>query len=106
MDASMLALVASVGKRPLHSPRLSSQTPLTVPLDPPPSALDTLTSQLTPTLSTPTRRLPLESSSWGTPMLLRLAPQPSASLAAPPRQEPDLEEDMDSETQQGPESQQ
>ncbi len=41
-----------------------------------------------------------------TPTLPRLTPQASASLAAPPRQEPDREEDMDSEPQQGPESQQ
>ena len=36
----------------------------------------------------------------------RLTPQPSASLAVPPRPEPDREEDMDSVPQQGPESQQ
>ncbi len=41
-----------------------------------------------------------------TPTLPRLTPQASASLAAPPHQEPDREEDMDSEPQQGPESQQ
>ena len=104
MDESMLALLASMGKRPLHSPRLSNQTPLTALLDSLPSALDTSTSQLMPPLSTPTGRLPLESSSPGTPTLPQLMPQPSASLAAPPR--PDQEEDMDSEPQEGPESQQ
>ncbi len=40
----------------------------------------------------------------GTPTLPRLTSQPSASLAAPPRQS--QEEDMDSEPQEGPESQQ
>ncbi len=39
-----------------------------------------------------------------TPTLPQLTPQSSASLPAPPRQ--DQEEDMDSEPQQGPESQQ
>ena len=41
----------------------------------------------------------------GTPVLPRLTPQPSASLAAPPHQELDREETMDSEPQPGPESQ-
>ncbi len=41
-----------------------------------------------------------------TPTLPRLTPQPSASLAAPPRQEPNREEEMDSKPQQGPEFQQ
>ncbi len=41
-----------------------------------------------------------------TPTLPQLTPQPSASLAAPPRPEPDREEDMDSTPQKGPESQQ
>ncbi len=41
-----------------------------------------------------------------TPVLPRLTPQPSASLAAPPRRELDQEETMDSEPQPGPESQQ
>ncbi len=104
MDESMLALVTSVERRSLHSPRLSSRTPLTAPLDPLSSALDTPTSQLMPPLSTPAGRLPLESPSEGTPTLPRLTPQPSASLAAPPRS--DREEHMDSEPQHGPESQQ
>ncbi len=42
----------------------------------------------------------------GTPTLPQLTPQASASLATPPCQEPDREEDMDSKPQQGPESQQ
>ncbi len=41
-----------------------------------------------------------------TPTLPRLMAQPSASLAVPPRPEPDREEDMDSMPQPGPESQQ
>ncbi len=41
-----------------------------------------------------------------TPVLPRLTPQPSASLAAPPHRELDREETMDSEPQPGPESQQ
>ncbi len=41
-----------------------------------------------------------------TPTLPGLMPQPSASLAVPPRPEPDQEEEMDSVPQQGPESQQ
>ena len=41
-----------------------------------------------------------------TPVLPQLTPQPSTSLAAPPRREPDQEETMDSEPQPGPESQQ
>ena len=41
-----------------------------------------------------------------TPTLPRLTSQPSASLAVPPRPEPDREEDMDSVPQKGPESQQ
>ncbi len=41
-----------------------------------------------------------------TPTLPRLTPQPSASLAVPPRPEPDREEDMDSTPRKGPESQQ
>ncbi len=41
-----------------------------------------------------------------TPVLPRLTPQPSASLAAPPHREPEQEETMDSEPHQGPESQQ
>ena len=41
-----------------------------------------------------------------TPVLPRLTPQPSASLAVPPHQGLDQEETMDSELQPGPESQQ
>ena len=41
-----------------------------------------------------------------TPTLPRLTPQPSASLAAPPRADPGQEETMDSEPQPGPGSQQ
>ncbi len=41
-----------------------------------------------------------------TPVLPRLIPQPSASLAAPPRQDLDREETMDSEPTPGPESRQ
>ncbi len=106
LDESMLALVTSVGKRPVRGPQLSTPLPLIIPRGPFPSALDTPTSQLTPVLSTPAGRLPLELPLRSTPMLIRLTPRASASLTAPPRQEPDWEEDMDSEPHQGPESQQ
>ncbi len=57
-----------------------------------------------PTL-TPMRNITPGPRSIGTTTLPRLKPQSSASLAAPPRQEPE-EEDMYSEPQDGPESQQ
>ncbi len=106
LDESILALVTSVGRHPVHSPQVSSQTRLTALLDPLPSALDTPTSQLTPILATPTGRPPLEPPLQSTPTLLHMATRASSNLAAPPRQESDREEDMDSEPQQGPESQQ
>ncbi len=90
----------------MHGPQLSNPISLTAPLGPLPSALDTPTSQLTPILSTSTGRPPLQPPLQSTPTLLHIAPQASASLAAPPQQEPDREEDMDSEPQQGRESQQ
>ncbi len=62
LDKSMLALMTSVGKRPMCYPQLSAPPPLTIPQGPLPSALDTPTSQLTPVLSTPIGRPPLESS--------------------------------------------
>ena len=106
LDESMLALVTSVGKRPMRYPQLSAPLPLAIPRGPLPSVLDTPTSQLTPILSTPIGRPPLEPPLQSITTLPRLTPQTSASLAAPPHQEPDREEDMDSEPQQGPESQQ
>ncbi len=56
---------------------------------------------LTPVRGNTTRPLGTD-----TPTLPRLTPQPSASLAVPPRPEPDQEEDMDSTPRKGPESQQ
>ncbi len=106
LDEPMLALVTSVGRRPVRGPQLSTPLSLTIPRGPFPSALDTPTSQFTPILSTPAGRPPLELPLQNTPTLLRLAPPASASLAAPPCREPDQEEGMDSEPQQGPESQQ
>ncbi len=106
LDESTLALVTSVGRRPVHGPQVGNPTLLTTPLGPLPSALDTPTSQLTRILSTPTGRPPLEPPLQGTPTLPRLTPQASASLAAPPPQDLDREEEMDSEPQQGPESHQ
>ncbi len=58
-----------------------------------------------PTL-TPMRDITPGPRGTGTPTLSQLTPQASASLAAPPHHEPDREEDIDSEPQQGPESQQ
>ncbi len=60
--------------------------------------------QSVPPMLTPMRNNTPGLRGTGTPALPRLMPQPSASLAAPPR--PDREEDMDSEPQPGPESQQ
>ncbi len=62
--------------------------------------------QSVPPTLTPIRNTTPGPCGTGTPTLPRLSPQASASLAAPSRQEPDQEEDMDSEPQQGPESQQ
>ncbi len=59
---------------------------------------------VTPTL-TPIRGNTSGPRGTDTPILPRLTPQASASLAAPLRQEPDREEDRHSEPQQGPESQ-
>ncbi len=58
----------------MHGPQLSNQIPLTAPPGPLPSTLDTPTSQLTPILSTPTGRPPLEPPLQSTPTLLRIAP--------------------------------
>ncbi len=60
--------------------------------------------QSVPPTMTPMRDNTPGPRSTGTPTLPRLTPQASASLAAPPQQEPDREEDMNSEPQQGPES--
>ncbi len=60
---------------------------------------------LPPTL-TPVRNYTPGPHGTDTPTLPRLTPQASASIAAPPRQEPGREEDMDSGPQPGPESQQ
>ncbi len=99
-----MALVMSVWERPLSSPGQGSRVLPPTMTNPLPSALDAPNSQVTPPLSTPVRRLPLQSPSEGTPTMPRLTPPLSASLAAPPPQ--DQEEDIDSEPQGGPESQQ
>ncbi len=106
LDGPMLALVTSVRKRPIRYPQLSTPRLLTIPRNPLPSALDTPTSQLTPISSTPCGRLPLGPPWRGITTFPPSVPQASASIAAPPRQEPDQEEKMDSEPQPGPESQQ
>ncbi len=59
-----------------------------------------------PPILTPVRNDTPKPLGTDTPVLPRLTPQPSASLAVPPRREPDQEETMDSEPQPGPESQQ
>ncbi len=59
-----------------------------------------------PPVLTPVRNNTPGPLSAGTPVLPRLTPHPSTSLAAPPRQEPDQKETMDSGPQPGPESQQ
>ena len=77
-------------------------------LVPDPSTMLTTTPEgrtLPPTL-TPVRNDTLGPLNTDTPVLPRLTPQPSASLAAPPHREPDQEETMDSEPHPGPESQQ
>ncbi len=102
----MLALVTSVGKRPVRHPQLSAPPPLTILRGPLPSALYTPMSQLTPVLSTPIGRPPLEPPVQSLTTFSWSIPQASASLAAPPSQESDWEEEMDSVPQQGPESQQ
>ncbi len=61
-------------------------------------------SRTTPPVLTPVKGLAHRPSDTGTPTLPRLMPQPSASLAAPPL--PDKEEEMESDPQEGPESQQ
>ncbi len=66
--------------------------------------MDTPNSHSKPPVLTPVGCLPLQPSLGGTPMLPRFMPQPSASLATPPPR--DQEEDMDSEPQDGLESQQ
>ncbi len=60
--------------------------------------------QSMPPMLTPMRNITPGPRGTGTPTLPWLMPQPSTSLAAPPRQ--GQEEDMDSEPQKGPESQQ
>ncbi len=74
LDAPMLALVTSVGRQPVRGPQLSAPLPLTIPRGPLPSVLDTPMSQVTPILSTPTGRPPLEPPLRNTPPLLRLIP--------------------------------
>ena len=59
-----------------------------------------------PPILTPVRNSTPGPLGTDTPVLPQLTPQPSASLAAPPRQGLDQEETMDSEPQLGPESQQ
>ena len=76
LDKSMLALVTSVGKRSVRHPQLSAPSPLILPRGPLPSALDTPTSQLTPTLTTPVGR-----PSFGPPPRT-LVPFPPADTAS------------------------
>ena len=94
LDKPMLALVTSMGKRSVRHPQLSAPSPLILPRGPFPSALDTPTSQLTPTLTTPVGRPP----SGPPPRTLVPFPRPtqpaSASLAAPTSQESDWEAEM------------
>ena len=73
-----------------------------------PSTLLTTTPEgrAMPPILTPVRNNTPGSLGTDTPVLPRLTPQPSTSLAAPPRREPGQEETMDSEPQPGPESQQ
>ncbi len=106
LDKSMLALVTSVGKRPVRHPQLSAPPPVTIPRGPLPSALDTPTSQITPILSTPTGRPPLRPPSHSLTTFPWSTPAASASLAAPPSQESDWEAEMDPVPQRVPESQQ
>ncbi len=106
LEKPMLALVTSVGKRSVHRPQLSAPSPLILPWGPLPSALDTPTSQLTPTLTTPVGRPPFG------PLPRTLVPFPrptqpaSASLAAPTSQESDWEAEMVPIPPEDPESQQ
>ncbi len=106
LDKSMLALVTSLGKRPMRQPQMSAPPLLTILRGPLPSALDTPTSQLIPVMSTPMGRPPSEQPLQSLTTFSRSTPQASASLAAPPSQEYDWEAEMDSVPQPGPESQQ
>ncbi len=106
LDEPMLALVTSVRNRPIRCPQLSTPHLLAIPRGPLPSALDTPASLLTPASSTPGGRRPSGSSWPGVTTFSPSVPQALASIAAPPHQEPSREEDMDSEPQAGPESQQ
>ncbi len=69
-----------------------------------PSSMATPDSRSTPPVLTPVGGLTPQPYTTATPTLPRLTPQPSASRAAPPPQ--DKDEDMDSEIQKGPGSQQ
>ena len=102
----MLALVTSIGKRSVCQPQLSAPSPLILPRGPLPSALDTPTNQLTPTLTTPVGRPPF----GPPPRTLIPFPRPtqpaSASLAAPTSQESDWEAEMVPVHPEDPDSQQ
>ncbi len=106
LDKSMLALFTSIGKRSVRQPQLSAPSPLILPRCPLPSALDTPTSQLTPTLTTPVGRPPF----GPPPRTLIPFPRPtqpaSASLAAPTSQESDWGAEMVPVHPEDPESQQ
>ncbi len=106
LEKPMLALVTSVGKRSVRRPKLGAPPPLILPREPLPSALDTPTSQLTPTLATPVGRPPF----GPTPRTLVPFPRPtqpaSASLAAPTSQESDWEAEMTPVPPEDPESRQ
>ena len=80
---------------------------LRLPLVSDPSTLLATTPEgraMPPTL-TPVRNDTPGALGMDTPVLPRLTPQPSTSLAAPPCREADQEETMDSEPHPGPESQ-
>ena len=106
LDKSMLALVTSVGKRSVRHPQLSAPSPLILPRGPLPSALDTPTSQLTPTLTTPVGKPPFGPPPWTLVPFPRPTQPASASLAAPTSQESDWEAEMVPVHPEGPESQQ
>ncbi len=104
IDAPLLAVLTSFGDRSLSSPGQGSHARPPVMVNPLPSTMDTPNSHSTPPMLTPVGRWSLQPSSGGTSMLPRLTPKPLASLGTPPPQ--GQEEDMDSEPQEGPESQQ
>ncbi len=104
LDKSMLALVTSVGKRSVRHLQLSAPAPLILPQGPLPSALNTPTSQFTPTLTTPVERPPFGPPPRTLVPFPRLTQPASASLAAPTSQESDWEAEMVPVPPEDPES--